>query len=381
MLRMLGAAQKREVKATQNLSFIVLFFMICWIPLYTINCVQAFCVNCEINRTLTNFCIILSHLNSAGNPLLYAYHLRDFRAALKHYILSLFGIKEAKAPCLERNRPSLASTNCSRRIPFVRHNMEVNKKVPICMPIVTTTAAVAAASAGERANRDMWMITEVPSSSLSDNHLDRDGCVFPANTQIVKDMTSDSTSSGKINSGYVEGPIDDLEIGDDDVFYADASTLSVNDSNCESESSEIIKRPDKNVEIVAHPTTKLTKRNSKTWCLSTSSPQLSRSLFVVEAEVCNGKSREAARRSSADKKNANGMTLSTSGDFSPARSLKLSPFKAVGEFLLQHTSNKHSKSTNRIEEVSYRDLSIVPYDANLNGAVINQKQTNDTIGS
>lgn len=37
MIRMLNsAAQKREVKATQNLSVIVLFFMICWIPLYSV---------------------------------------------------------------------------------------------------------------------------------------------------------------------------------------------------------------------------------------------------------------------------------------------------------------------------------------------------------
>ncbi|OXU29687.1 hypothetical protein TSAR_011716 [Trichomalopsis sarcophagae] len=86
MLRLLGAAQKREVKATQNLSRIVAFFIICWFPLYTINCVMAFCPQCEVSEFLLNFCIILSHLNSAGNPLLYAYHLKDFRAALKSFI-------------------------------------------------------------------------------------------------------------------------------------------------------------------------------------------------------------------------------------------------------------------------------------------------------
>ncbi|XP_046391197.1 adenosine receptor A2a [Ischnura elegans] len=83
MLRMLGAAQRREVKATQNLAIIVLFFILCWIPLYTINCVKAFCPACSVEGALTDFCIILSHLNSALNPLLYAYHLRDFRAALR----------------------------------------------------------------------------------------------------------------------------------------------------------------------------------------------------------------------------------------------------------------------------------------------------------
>lgn len=83
MLRLLNsAAQKREVKATQNLSIIVAFFMICWIPLYTINCINAFCRECFINESVIYFGIILSHLNSAINPLLYAYHLKDFRGAL-----------------------------------------------------------------------------------------------------------------------------------------------------------------------------------------------------------------------------------------------------------------------------------------------------------
>ncbi|XP_017055812.1 uncharacterized protein LOC108097792 [Drosophila ficusphila] len=92
MLRVLGAARKRDVKATQNLSIIVLFFMICWIPLYTINCIKAFCPSCYVEPQLTLFCIILSHLNSAVNPVLYAYHLKDFRAALKNFLLKMMGV-------------------------------------------------------------------------------------------------------------------------------------------------------------------------------------------------------------------------------------------------------------------------------------------------
>ncbi|XP_058127290.1 adenosine receptor A2b [Anopheles ziemanni] len=95
MLRMLRAAQNREVKATQNLSIIVLFFMICWLPLHTINCIVAFCPQCHIHAPVMLFVITLSHLNSAINPLLYAYHLKDFRAALKRLILAMFGLAPA----------------------------------------------------------------------------------------------------------------------------------------------------------------------------------------------------------------------------------------------------------------------------------------------
>ncbi|XP_050523019.1 adenosine receptor A2b-like [Daktulosphaira vitifoliae] len=86
-LRVLGAARKSEIKATQNLSIIVAFFVVCWMPLYTINCVQAFCAECLVPSALLDACIVLSHLNSAGNPLLYAYHLKDFRNAFKSLLL------------------------------------------------------------------------------------------------------------------------------------------------------------------------------------------------------------------------------------------------------------------------------------------------------
>lgn len=92
-VRILADARKKEVKATQNLSIIVLFFILCWMPLYTINCIQAFCENCYVPDLVLNLCIILSHLNSAGNPLLYAYRLSDFRTALR---CLLFGFSSSE---------------------------------------------------------------------------------------------------------------------------------------------------------------------------------------------------------------------------------------------------------------------------------------------
>ncbi|KAF2357237.1 G protein-coupled receptor rhodopsin-like [Trinorchestia longiramus] len=92
---------RREVKAAKNLSIIVLFFMICWFPLYTINCINAFCSTCDVPLQLLNFTIILSHANSAINPILYAYHMKDFRYALKALLYGrLFGTK------LLKHRPS-----------------------------------------------------------------------------------------------------------------------------------------------------------------------------------------------------------------------------------------------------------------------------------
>lgn len=109
MLRVLGAARKREVKATQNLSIIVIFFMMCWLPLYTINCIKAFCADCYIHPRITFAAIILSHLNSAVNPLLYAYNLKDFRAAMKTLILKMIGRDVIPVPSNLNYRFSIAS--------------------------------------------------------------------------------------------------------------------------------------------------------------------------------------------------------------------------------------------------------------------------------
>lgn len=121
MLRVLGAAQKREVKATQNLAIIVFFFIICWIPLYTINAIKAFMPELDIPNPLTYVCIIVSHLNSAINPLLYAYHLRDFRAALKGLICSVIGrgvaLPAAYRPSVPIGRPALERCNALRERP------------------------------------------------------------------------------------------------------------------------------------------------------------------------------------------------------------------------------------------------------------------------
>lgn len=114
----------RDIRATKNLSIIVLFFMICWVPLYTINCINFFCSNCLVDPKLTNFCIILSHLNSALNPVLYAYHLRDFRKALRNAMLRMCGMAVPPEPSRSTNSLSMISYHqnllAERRTPSQR---------------------------------------------------------------------------------------------------------------------------------------------------------------------------------------------------------------------------------------------------------------------
>lgn len=75
-------ATKRELKVTLNIFFIVIFFMICWLPLSITKSVEILCASCKISHNMILFGIVFTHFNSAVNPLLYAYHLKDFRHAI-----------------------------------------------------------------------------------------------------------------------------------------------------------------------------------------------------------------------------------------------------------------------------------------------------------
>uniref|UniRef100_A0A1A9W195 G-protein coupled receptors family 1 profile domain-containing protein n=1 Tax=Glossina brevipalpis TaxID=37001 RepID=A0A1A9W195_9MUSC len=216
MLRVLGAARKRDVKATQNLSIIVLFFMICWIPLYTINCIKAFCPNCDVHPKLTLFCIILSHLNSAVNPVLYAYHLKDFRLALKNLILKILGI-EIEQPMDTIHRYSLASQhrlqsldvsgrNTQTRIyidspVWLRQQQEqtlkssqlIKRTTPCLNNIPQQTVPVAVASVTSDIEKQMWNIMEVSSNAeINDTDL----------PSIPKSRHVTATKSEGCNSHY-----------------------------------------------------------------------------------------------------------------------------------------------------------------------------------
>lgn len=79
-------AQKKclhcHTRAAKSIAVIVVLFIVSWIPLYTFNTVICFCPGCEYPAVLVKVLIVLSHCNSAWNPALYAWGMRDFRKAL-----------------------------------------------------------------------------------------------------------------------------------------------------------------------------------------------------------------------------------------------------------------------------------------------------------
>lgn len=70
---------QKEIRAAKSLSIIVGLFAVCWLPVHILNCLTLFLEDWGKPQVLMFLAIVLSHANSAINPIIYAYRIQDFR--------------------------------------------------------------------------------------------------------------------------------------------------------------------------------------------------------------------------------------------------------------------------------------------------------------
>ncbi|KAL7370388.1 hypothetical protein ABVT39_027189 [Epinephelus coioides] len=73
---------RQEMRKATSLFLVLFLFMVCWMPIHLINCILLLCPQCKVPMSVTLGAILLSHANSALNPILYAYRMRSFRYTL-----------------------------------------------------------------------------------------------------------------------------------------------------------------------------------------------------------------------------------------------------------------------------------------------------------
>lgn len=100
-----GLLQK-EIRAAKSLSIIVGLFAICWLPVHILNCLKLFYRELKRPEVVMYVAIILSHANSAVNPIIYAYRIQDFRNTFRKILAQHF---------LCRREELYLSSNGSRR--------------------------------------------------------------------------------------------------------------------------------------------------------------------------------------------------------------------------------------------------------------------------
>ncbi|XP_052418637.1 adenosine receptor A1-like [Carassius gibelio] len=88
----------KELKLAKSLALVLFLFAVSWLPLHIMNCITLFCPNCKKPMFLIYIAILLSHGNSAVNPIVYAFRINKFRTAFHRIWKQYFCCKEAPPP-------------------------------------------------------------------------------------------------------------------------------------------------------------------------------------------------------------------------------------------------------------------------------------------
>lgn len=86
-----GGFYGQEFKTAKSLALVLFLFAISWLPLCILNCISYFYPKWQIPSYLMYLAILLSHVNSVMNPIVYACKIKKFKNTylliLRTYIL------------------------------------------------------------------------------------------------------------------------------------------------------------------------------------------------------------------------------------------------------------------------------------------------------
>ncbi|XP_033112329.1 histamine H2 receptor-like [Anneissia japonica] len=107
LLRRHSSSMSREKRTSVTILFVVLAFIICWLPFMVIMILECLCPsNCGITPSLRVWFGMLGYANSGVNPIIYSLRTEEYRKALKHMFrrIGLCKEKEKMPPSQISNR-------------------------------------------------------------------------------------------------------------------------------------------------------------------------------------------------------------------------------------------------------------------------------------
>lgn len=87
----------KELNLAKSLALVLFLFAVGWLPLHIINCITLFCPECQKPIVLLYIAILLTHGNSAVNPIVYAFRIKKFRTAFRKIWQQYFCCKDTPA--------------------------------------------------------------------------------------------------------------------------------------------------------------------------------------------------------------------------------------------------------------------------------------------
>ncbi len=96
---------RKELKLAKSLALVLFLFALCWLPLHIMNCIVFYCPTCNMPKSAVYVGIFMSHVNSALNPLVYAFRIQRFRDTLIH-IVQRFVLCKTPSAVLGQHSPA-----------------------------------------------------------------------------------------------------------------------------------------------------------------------------------------------------------------------------------------------------------------------------------
>ncbi|XP_072539456.1 adenosine receptor A1-like [Salminus brasiliensis] len=102
---------RKEHKLATSLALVLVLFSVCWLPLFLMLTVSLYGHNIELSSAVTHSGVVLSHVNSAFNPLVYAFRISKIKETFKTLWLRLYHCGEDQQKTKQKYADSSRNNN------------------------------------------------------------------------------------------------------------------------------------------------------------------------------------------------------------------------------------------------------------------------------